>query len=128
MQHVVEFLEAHFGDVEFVDPSQRQEAGNALEETRAENEMDVETKSEAVDAKTEAFGMEEEALDVKNDGNIQEEELKDIEMGDEGGEVTTDDERENKPLRRTNVPTGPYLLVKVDKYEACITIPEMVRI
>jgi hypothetical protein len=104
LQHVVEFLEAHFGDVEFVDPGQQGDVSMA-EQTDTKTQMDVESKPEAEEEKRE-----------------EDEENKDLEMDDGEG-----DQDYSKP-NNVPFPLGPHLLVKVDKYEARVTIPSMVCI
>ncbi|CAE6485867.1 unnamed protein product [Rhizoctonia solani] len=102
LQHVVEFLEAHFGDVEFVDPSQQGDVDMTGQEAKTETQ--VELKPEIDDANSEQG----------------DEETKDISMAD-GDE----DLEDNHKFGRVSIPMGPHLLVKIDKYQARVSIPSM---
>jgi hypothetical protein len=111
LQHVVEFLEAHFGDVEFVDLSQQQ-----VEDTHiAESENKINPDVKGTDS-------EEHNLDVEEGKDVQEDD--DAKMG-EPDEDEDDKGRRNQVYQDT--PTGPHLLVKLDNFKARISIPTMVR-
>ncbi|QRV82594.1 pre-mRNA polyadenylation factor PF I, YSH1-component related protein [Ceratobasidium sp. AG-Ba] len=103
LQHIGEFLEAHFGDVEFVDPSLQPPADET--KPQAEEAMDEDKKETKL----------EEETNEEHDGD-------DTEM-DQG-----EDEGEEKPENNKayeNMPIGPHLVIKVDKYEARVTVPGM---
>ncbi|EUC54919.1 YSH1-component of pre-mRNA polyadenylation factor PF I, related protein [Rhizoctonia solani AG-3 Rhs1AP] len=103
LQHIVEFLEAHFGDVEFVDPSQQRDIDMTGQTEETRNEVEPELKLEIDDAKLDQ--MDEETKDVSMTGD---------------DEYQEDSKHNNVPI-----PMGPHLLVKIDKYEARVSIPSM---
>jgi hypothetical protein len=111
LQHVVEFLEAHFGDVEFVDLNQQH-----LEDSHVD-ESENKTNPDAKDTNS-----REHNLDVEDGKDAQEDD--DAKM-DEADEDEDDKGRRNQAYQDT--PIGPYLLVKLDNFKARIAVPAMVR-
>ncbi|KAG9105806.1 endoribonuclease ysh1 [Ceratobasidium sp. 392] len=108
LQHIVEFLEAHFGDVEFVDSGTQQSQN---------------TDTDGSKHKVEPDNMDEDEKEQKPDSDDQD--------GQEGEDAKMDEPDEDEGDRGRNhkayfdVPTGPHLLVKLDNYEARIGIPGM---
>ncbi|KAG8691314.1 endoribonuclease ysh1 [Ceratobasidium sp. 395] len=109
LQHIVEFLEAHFGDVEFVDPSLQQPQNADMDETNVENKPDR---------------MDEDAdeQNLGGEGKKEEQEGDDAKMDE-----PDDDESDHGRVVRSyqDVPAGPHLLVKLDQHEARIGVPGM---
>ncbi|KAG8744464.1 endoribonuclease ysh1 [Ceratobasidium sp. 414] len=108
LQHVVEFLGAHFGDVEFVDPS-LQSQSTATAESKVTMEPDT---------------MDEDKKEPKLDG----EDARDEQEGDDAKMDEPDDDEGDRGRSHKayfNVPAGPHLLIKLDHYEARIGVPGM---
>lgn len=92
---------------------------NANGKTEPSDQVDVELK-EQVDAQNPATDMEEEK-------DQQEEE--DTKMGDAENGGADKEDQEYKPRSERNfrdVPSGPHLLVKLDRHEARVAVPAMV--
>lgn len=117
----MEFLEAHFGDVEFVDPNQQGDDADMDGKAESKAQVDVESKEQQADSKN-------QNTDMEDDKDAQEEE--DTKMDNTEDAMPDKDDQEPSKARSgrdyRDVPFGPHLLVKLDRHEARVAVPAMV--